>query len=91
MQNVFCILIPKSSADGGIFVTNLLLPLSLSSSATHTYSKLSETHGHERRTTLLHYLIQQMHRNQPQLLELPKHMEAISNASNGLYNSQCSC
>ena len=47
--------------------------------------KLAGTHGNERRVSLLHYLIQQLHRHQSRLLDLPKQMEAVSKSS----DSQC--
>lgn len=44
------------------------------------YVKIMDFRGQDKKTTLMHYLINQLHSNDPELLKLPQMMEAVVKA-----------
>ena len=51
------------------------------------YGKIMEFKGQDKKTTLTHYLISQLHTNDPELLKFPQLMEAVVKAGNA--DSEC--
>ncbi len=48
---------------------------------THTHTQLVESYGQNKKTSLLHFLVQQIHSKQPELLDMPVNMEAVAKSS----------
>ena len=46
--------------------------------------QLSESSGQDRKTTLMHYLLQQLHQHRPELLDLPNELESVSKSSESM-------
>lgn len=47
--------------------------------------QLSESSGQDKKTTLLHYLITQLHEVKPELLELPQELQSVSKSSESMF------
>ena len=46
-------------------------------------SQLSELYGQDKKTSLMHFLIQQIHSNKPELLDMSQELERVTKSADG--------
>lgn len=51
--------------------------------------QLAEFRGNDKKMSLLHYIVQQVHKHEPDILQFPAEMTQVANASDGERHAMC--